>query len=216
MPETQRSQSAQPPDDDCLLVIIGATGDLTKRLLLPSLYNLACDNLLPNNFAIIGVGRSAGTTESFRDQMSKDIKTFNTRPDFDQGVWSQFVTQLHYASVSYDDIETFHALARSLDEYGRQIGTAGNILFYLATPPSSFSNICKNIYDAGLTKGDGWRRVIVEKPFGHDLPSAIELNREILRYWQENQIYRIDHYLGKETVQNILAFRFANGIFENV
>lgn len=210
-------RQAKPPEDGCLLVIFGATGDLTKRLLMPSLYNLACDRLLPERLAVVGVGRSAWTTESFRERMTEDIKTFSTRPKFDQAVWNEFAAKLHYYSVSFDDLQTYQSLSRSLDQLSEKLGTAGNILFYLATPPSSFGAICNNLFEAGFTKSEkGWRRVIVEKPFGHDLPSAIVLNREILRYWTEDQIYRIDHYLGKETVQNILAFRFANGIFESV
>lgn len=210
-------QQGKAPEDGCLLVIFGATGDLMKRLLMPSLYNLACDRLLPEHFAIVGVGRSRWDTDFFRRQLTEDIKKFSTRPQFDETVWSELLPRLHYASVSFDDLKTYHDLSRFLDSLASELKTSGNILFYLATPPAVFGDICANLYQAGFTTSEqGWRRVIVEKPFGHDLRSAIELNREILRTWKEEQIYRIDHYLGKETVQNILAFRFSNGMFESV
>ncbi len=206
-----------PPRDGCLLVIFGASGDLMKRLLMPSLYNLTCSGLLPERFGVVGVGRSQWTTDYFRERMAEDIRKFSTRAQFDEKAWNQLSSLLHYASVSFDDLETYRALDQFLASLASQIGTTRNILFYLATPPNVFGAICENLNQAGLRKSDaGWRRVIVEKPFGHDLASAIELNRLILRYWDEDQIYRIDHYLGKETVQNILAFRFANGVFESV
>ncbi len=206
-----------PPREGCLLVIFGASGDLMKRLLMPSLYNLACSGLLPERFAIVGVGRSQWNTEHFRERMSEEIRKFSTRPQFDEKSWNRLSSLLHYASVSFDDLETYHALRKFLDALAQELGTSGNVVFYLATPPPVFGAICENLHQAGLHRSDeGWRRVIVEKPVGHDVTSAIELNRLILRYWNEEQIYRIDHYLGKETVQNILAFRFANGIFESV
>ncbi|HEY4492949.1 MAG TPA: glucose-6-phosphate dehydrogenase [Acidobacteriota bacterium] len=210
-------QQGGPPKDPCLLVLFGASGDLTKRLLIPAFYNLACDRLLPERFAIVGVGRTEWTTDFFREKLTQEIPSFQTRPKLDENVWSQFVKQLHYTSGPLDHLDTYKKLSGFLDTLGSQLQTNGNVIFYLATPPSAFGPISENLNKAGLSRSEkGWRRIVIEKPFGHDLPSALELNREILRYWNEDQVFRIDHYLGKETVQNILAFRFANGIFESV
>lgn len=208
-------RSGARPADPCLMVIFGASGDLTKRLLMPALYNLACDRLLPEHFALIGISLTELTTEQFRDGMSKDIKTFTTRKTFDQKVWDQLVNRLHYTPGNFGDAEAYRRLAELIAKLDAQHQTAGNVLFYLATPPSVFALIGENLDRHGLKAvGKGWKRLIVEKPFGHDMASALELNRKLLPHWSENQIYRIDHYLGKETVQNLLAFRFANGIFE--
>ena len=210
-------QQGGRPKNPCLLVLFGASGDLTKRLLVPALYNLACDRLLPERFGIVGVGRTEWTTDFFREKLTQEIPSFQTRPKFDENVWNQFVTQLHYTSGPLDHLETYNKLSSFLERLGSELQTNGNVIFYLATPPSAFGPISENLNKAGLSRAEkGWRRIVVEKPFGHDLQSAIELNREILRYWNEDQVFRIDHYLGKETVQNILAFRFANGIFESV
>jgi glucose-6-phosphate 1-dehydrogenase len=199
------------------MVLFGASGDLTKRLLIPALYNLSCDGLLPRRFAVLGVGRTEWTTDHFREKLTQDIQTFKTRPALDDAVWEAFVGQLHYISGAFDDPETYRKVASVAKSLDAELQAAGNILFYLATPPSVFGTISEHIYKVGLSQSEkGWRRIIVEKPFGHDLNSALELNREILRFWKEEQIFRIDHYLGKETVQNILAFRFANGLFESV
>ena len=203
--------------DPCILVLFGASGDLTKRLLIPALYNLACDELLPERFAILGVGRTEWTTEFFREKLTEDIRSFQTRQKFDENVWNQFIKQMHYTYGPLEDLETYKKVSQFLETLGSELHTNGNVLFYLATPPAVFGIISENLNKAGLSRTEkGWRRIVVEKPFGHDLLSAIELNRQILRYWNEDQIFRIDHYLGKETVQNILAFRFANGIFESV
>jgi glucose-6-phosphate 1-dehydrogenase len=184
---------------------------------MPSLYNLACSGLLPEHFGVVGLGRSSWTTESFRERMTQDIHTFSTRSEFNEDIWAELRSKLYYVSLPFQDPDSYHILNTFLTRLASELHTSGNILFYLATPPSIFGEICENMHQAQLhLSDDGWRRVIVEKPFGHDLPSAIELNRLILRYWTEDQIYRIDHYLGKETVQNILAFRFANGLFESV
>lgn len=210
-------QQGGRPKDPCLLVIFGASGDLTKRLLIPALFNLACDKLLPERFAVLGVGRTEWTTNFFREKLTQDIRSFQTRPTFDENVWNRLVTQLHYASGPLDDLETYKKVSHFLEALDLELVTAGNVIFYLATPPGAFGPISENLNKVGLSRTEkGWRRLVVEKPFGHDLPSAIELNGEILRYWNEDQVFRIDHYLGKETVQNILAFRFANGIFESV
>ncbi len=198
----------------CLMVIFGASGDLTKRLLMPALYNLACDGLLPDEFAIIGIAMDDLTTESFRERMARDIRTFNTRGRFDPAVWDQLESRLHYTAGKFDDEAAHKRLRELVVRLDAQYKTAGNILFYMATPPSVFGLVSGHLEQAGFKNLPGWKRIIVEKPFGTDLASAIELNRQILKFWDESQIYRVDHYLGKETVQNILAFRFANGMFE--
>jgi glucose-6-phosphate 1-dehydrogenase len=204
-------QAAEP----CILVIFGASGDLTKRLLMPSFYNLACDNLLPDQFAIVGIAMDDMTTEAFRDKMSTDIKTFSTRKEFDAGKWDWLCSRLNYMPGKFDDQTAYAKLSELVLKLDKQYQARGNVLFYMATPPSVFGLISNNLEKAGFkTFTPGWKRIIVEKPFGTDLPSALALNKEILTYWTEDQIYRIDHYLGKETVQNIIAFRFSNGMFE--
>jgi glucose-6-phosphate 1-dehydrogenase len=208
-------QSLEPRGDSCVMVIFGASGDLTKRLLMPAIYNLACDELLPDRFAIVGTALDPWTTEEFRDRMSRDIRQFGTRAEFDAAVWDGFVRRLHYTPGRFDDPEAFGRLAGLVRQLDQEQGAGGNTLFYMATPPAVFGMISENLQKAGFAaQPQGWKRIIVEKPFGHDLPSAIQLNRELLTYWREDQIFRIDHYLGKETVQNLLAFRFSNGIFE--
>lgn len=199
----------------CVAVIFGASGDLTKRLLMPSFYNLVCDGMLPEQFAIVGLAMDDLTTDSFREKMSADIKQFSTRPEFDQAKWDWLCSRLHYISGKFDDMASFASLAGKVAQLGNEYQTCGNTLFYMATPPSIVGVISGNLEKAGLTDpSGGWKRIIVEKPFGTDLPSAIALNRELLKFWTEDQIFRIDHYLGKETVQNIIAFRFSNGMFE--
>jgi glucose-6-phosphate 1-dehydrogenase len=214
-PVGERPRDTAPPADPCTLVIFGASGDLTKRLLTPALYNLACDGLLNDRFAIVGIAWDALTTEQFRDRLSEDVRTFNTRPTFDDRLWDGFVSRLHYTSGDFGDPEAYRRLGEVIARVEAERQTGGNLLFYFATPPKVFGLISGQLSRAGFTRRDhGWTRVIVEKPFGHDLPSAVELNRQLLAHWTEDQLYRIDHYLGKETVQNILAFRFSNGIFE--
>src|SRR5882724_4891604 len=195
--------------------MFGASGDLTRRLLMPALYNLACDGLLPKRFAIVGVAMDELTTEQFREKMSTDIRQFSTRKQFDDEVWGDFVRHLSYSPGTFEDAKTYERIAALVTQLDGEWHTEGNVLYYLAVPPPLFGLISAQLARAGGTAAKrGWRRVIVEKPFGHDLASAIELSRELLEHWREDQIYRIDHYLGKETVQNMLAFRFANGMFE--
>ncbi len=209
--------SKQPSAEPCVLVIFGASGDLTKRLLMPAFYNLACDGLLTEHFAIVGMAMDELTTESFREKMATDIKQFSTRQEFDQNTWDWLSSRLYYTPGKFDDNAAFVRLAGLVSKLDERYQARGNVLFYMATPPPVFGLISSNIEKAGFkTSSAGWKRIIVEKPFGNDLPSAIALNREILTYWTEDQIYRIDHYLGKETVQNIIAFRFSNGMFEPV
>ena len=182
---------------------------------MPALYNLACDGLLPKRFALVGVAMDELTTEQFRAKMSTDIRQFSTRKQFDDEVWSDFVRHLSYSPGAFEDATTYARIAALVTQLDGEWQTEGNVLYYLAVPPPLFGLISAQLARAGGTAADrGWRRVIVEKPFGHDLASAIELSRELLKHWREDQIYRIDHYLGKETVQNLLAFRFSNGMFE--
>jgi glucose-6-phosphate 1-dehydrogenase len=211
----EQTPSEAAPADPCLVVIFGASGDLTKRLLMPAFYNLACEGLLPLHFAIAGIALDPMSTDQFRARMTADIRQFNTRPDFDAKVWEDFVGRLYYTPGNFSDPEAYKRLADLVGKLEADYQTGGNILFYMATPPPVFGLISTNLDKAGFKKrAKGWVRIVVEKPFGHDLASAIELNRTLLAHWSEDQIYRIDHYLGKETVQNILAFRFSNEIFE--
>jgi glucose-6-phosphate 1-dehydrogenase len=195
------------------MVIFGASGDLTKRLLVPALYNLACDGLLAENFAVLGTA-TEGTTESFRERMSAEIKKVHTRKEFDQAVWDKLVARFHYVPGSFTDPALFPKLRAEVARLDAEFGTGGNVMFYLAVAPKFFGLLCNSIHDSGFKDGPGWKRIIIEKPFGTSLESALQLNREVLSHWDESQIYRVDHYLGKETVQNLLAFRFANGMFE--
>jgi glucose-6-phosphate 1-dehydrogenase len=199
------------------MLVFGATGDLTKRLLVPALYNLACDGLLSDNFVVLGTGRTQLSNESFREHMSsaeQGIRKFHTRKNFDETVWNKLVSRFYYVSSNMDDIDDFKKLRQEIYRLDAQYQTEGNILMYLATSPSFFGQLCKQLYQAGFKDGAGWKRIIIEKPFGTDLKSARQLNEEVLAHWNEDQIYRIDHYLGKETVQNLLTFRFSNGMFE--
>ncbi|MCS6805657.1 MAG: glucose-6-phosphate dehydrogenase [Acidobacteriota bacterium] len=209
----QQAQTADP----CVMVIFGASGDLTRRKLLPALYNLAQHKLLANEFAIIGVARRAMSHEQFRAKMTAEIQQFATSP-VDATLWDWFTQRLYYLAGDIQLPETYQQLKSLLAEVDQAHGTHGNYLYYLATAPEFFSTVIEQLGAAGLTHEETgwWRRVIIEKPFGYDLESARALNQAIGRVLQERQIYRIDHYLGKETVQNIMVFRFANGLFEPV
>jgi glucose-6-phosphate 1-dehydrogenase len=205
------------PGDACAMVIFGASGDLTKRKLIPALYNLAKDNLLSRDFALIGFARPEMTTEQFRDKCSEEIQQFATG-QVDPDVWHWFVRRLYYVSGEFADPAAFQNLKTALAAADQEHGTRGSYFYYLATAPGFFSTCIKQLGDAGLTEESNgqWRRVIIEKPFGRDYDSACGLNSDITKVLAERQIYRIDHYLGKETVQNILALRFSNGIFEPI
>ena len=198
------------------VVIFGASGDLTKRKLVPALYNMELEGLLPNAFAVIGFARRSIPDEEFRAQMLEGINDFSRNRPAKPEVWQAFSEKLHYCAGNFDDPAAYQALAAALDELDREHGTSGNRLFYLATAPEYFPIIIKRLGEAGLNQSPtgGWVRVIIEKPFGRDLATARELNKTVRSVLHEDQIYRIDHYLGKETVQNILVFRFANGIYE--
>jgi glucose-6-phosphate 1-dehydrogenase len=205
------------PAPPCAMVIFGATGDLTKRKLIPALYNLIAHGLLPEAFAVVGVGRSPLSDDEFRQRMEKDLKEFATE-EIDAKKLKWLSSRLRYVAVDPEKPKTFKDLADALKAVDAEQGTAGNYLFYLAVPPSIFEQYVDRLGETGLMKEPegSWRRVIIEKPFGHDLESAQALNRKIREILEERQIFRIDHYLGKETVQNIMAFRFANGIFEPI
>ena len=221
---TQNSDGAQVsqetlgrPAPPCAMVIFGAGGDLTKRKLFPALYNLAKGKLLPQEFAIIGVSREQFSSDDFRQRTSQEIRQYLTG-EVDPASWDQFVKRLYYLPGDFKDPQLYKKLGETLAQVEKEQNTHGNCLFYLATSPTFFPIVVKELGDAKLSEEQNgqWKRVIIEKPFGHDLESAVSLNHEIGQVLREDQIYRIDHYLGKETVQNILAFRFANGIFEPV
>jgi glucose-6-phosphate 1-dehydrogenase len=201
----------------CIMVIFGATGDLTQRKLLPALYSLATDQPpLPASFTVVGVARRPWSNDFFRSYVEEGVKSHARQP-YTPAQWETFSQGISYVQVEFDDDKAYFHLKEVLDELDRQRGTAGNRIFYLATPPRYYSDIVSRIGQAGLVKdGPGWCRVIVEKPFGHDKTSARQLNSELSQVFKEDQIFRIDHYLGKETVQNILVLRFSNGIFEPI
>jgi glucose-6-phosphate 1-dehydrogenase len=205
------------PAPPCAVVIFGAAGDLTKRKLVPSLYNLRTLGLLPREFAIVGVARKEKTHEQFREEQTQNIQEFATAR-VDETLWADLRAAMYYQAGELSDPAVYTQLADLLAEVAKRHGTGGNALFYLAIPPSLFGEVVRRLGEAGLVRqeGDAWRRVIVEKPFGHDLHSARALSAELAAVLREDQIYRIDHYLGKETVQNILVFRFANGLFEPI
>ena len=200
------------------MVIFGATGDLTKRKLFPALYNLAKDDFLPHGFAIIGVGRQEMTREEFRDQMTANLREFIPN-GHDEKTLKWFEDRIYYTGGDFDDDKKlFGDLKDLLGEVKANHQIPDNIFYYLATPPTLFANVTQKLVKNGLGKEEGgtWRRFIYEKPFGRDLESAKKLNADLLKIIKERQIYRIDHYLGKETVQNILVFRFGNSIFEPI
>src|SRR6476660_4681757 len=205
------------PGDPCAMVIFGASGDLTRRKLIPALYNLAQNQLLSREFAVIGVARSPMSTEDYRRKVSEDIKRFATGK-VDPDIWEWFIRRMHYLSGDMGDKSLYLQLKDLLDKVDKDHSTHGNHMYYMATAADFFGPAVEQLAAAGLMQQDSqhWRRVVIEKPFGHDLESARLLNQQLLRVADEKQIYRIDHYLGKETVQNILALRFANGIFEPI
>ncbi|WP_319420825.1 glucose-6-phosphate dehydrogenase [Pleurocapsa sp. FMAR1] len=216
-PRCQTEIEQPEPASPCAIAIFGAAGDLTKRLLMPALYNLAKSGLLPKEFAIIGVAHTDLSSDEFRTQMSRDIKEFATQ-EVDSDIWNWINERLDYLQGDFKDPNTYLELQKRLSGVDKEKGTSGNYLFYLATSPSFFKPIVEGLGKAKLTKesDEQWRRVIIEKPFGQDLDSARSLNQDIFKVLDENQVYRIDHYLGKETVQNLMVFRFANGVFEPI
>jgi glucose-6-phosphate 1-dehydrogenase len=202
--------------DGCILVIFGASGDLTRRKLLPALYNLAETQHLPAAFAVLGVARPAIAEADFRAQMRERVRDAEDEP-LDAAKWTRIEERLFYVAGEFSNPELYASLAARLERLSTELQIPPNYLFYFAIPPDLFGDVARHLTAAGLTdEARGWRRVIVEKPFGYDLASARALNAQLAQGLRESQIYRIDHYLGKETVQNILAFRFANGIFEPI
>ena len=195
------------------LVLFGGSGDLAKRKLLPALYNLALQRLLPASFAVVGAARGAVTDEAFRNELREAVSQFSRTKPLNEEVWDAFEKNIHF--VATPDDAGYQQLARMLDRVDAEVGTNGNRLFYLATPPGAYAPIVRAIGAHGL-RGPGWSRVVVEKPFGNDLKSAMELTSIVHEVFREDEVFRIDHYLGKETVQNILVLRFANGIFEPI
>jgi len=198
----------------CAVVIFGANGDLTKRKLMPALYRLAWEGRLAPGFAVVGISRTPMTDEEFRDRMRDAVKKFLEDSPFDEDLWRSFAQGLYYLAGDVMNPDAYQQLRKCLEEVEKARQTSSNVLFYLSTQPSQYALIAEGLGKAGLVQGQGWRRIVIEKPFGHDLTSARELDTRLQKGFDESQIYRIDHYLGKETVQNILAFRFGNGIFE--
>ncbi len=203
--------SLKPPDPQTV-VIFGATGDLTARKLMPALYNLYTQELLPDGYAIVGYGRSEMSSEQFRDGARVSVEK-HSRTGLDHRLWEGFASHLSYVSGEFSSERAMRHLAGHLEEAGRGFGCEGRRFFYCATPPSVLPMIAKRLGEEGLQRGS---RIVVEKPLGHDPASARALNRALHEVFEEDQIYRIDHYLGKETVQNILVFRFSNGMFEPI
>jgi glucose-6-phosphate 1-dehydrogenase len=199
--------------DPCAVVIFGASGDLTSKKLLPALYSLAYRRLLPDRFAVVGVARSDGDDDSFRDDMKEAVKK-HARDPFRDDVWEPLAEGIRYVAADFSDEAGLDQVVEVLNELDESRQTGGNRVYYLAVPPSVFPVIVEQMGKRRST--DGWTRLIVEKPFGHDLASARQLNELIQEHFEESEIFRIDHYLGKETVQNMLALRFANGIFEPI
>ncbi len=202
--------------DPAVMVIFGATGDLSGRKLLPALYNLAKQRSLPAGFAVVGAAMDDLTDDAFRKHASGKIHEFSRTQPIDDRVLDAFLSSLSYVKVDFSKLEDFKALARRLQELDSTNHIPGNRIFYCATPPPMYQTIAVQLQAAGLNTGSGFHRIVVEKPFGSDLKSARELTQTLQKVFPEDAVYRIDHYLGKETVQNILAFRFANSIFEPV
>jgi glucose-6-phosphate 1-dehydrogenase len=205
--------------DPNILVLFGATGDLAHRKVVPALYQLWRTNLLPHEFVILAIGRREYDDDKLRDEYRTTLEKYSRVLPLDEAAWRSFASRIRYQRLDFDTAEDFDALATRLDELDKEQSARGNFLFYLATQPSAFADIVTQLGRVGLDHErheGGWRRIVIEKPFGHDLTSAIRLNREVGKVFRESQVYRIDHYLGKETVRNLLVFRFGNGIFEPI
>jgi glucose-6-phosphate 1-dehydrogenase len=201
----------------CVLVLFGVTGDLARKKLLPAIYDLANRGLLPPGFALVGFARRDWEHQDFR-QLAHDAVKEHARTPFREDVWNQLAEGIHFVPGTFDDDASFEELARAVKELDEKRGTGGNYAFYLSIPPKFFQDVVKQLQRSGLSKPseNSWRRVVIEKPFGHDLASARELNAILHEVFPEESIFRIDHYLGKETVQNILALRFANTLYEPI
>ena len=211
-----RLRATSPP---AAMVVFGGSSDLAHRKIMPALYNLERNRLLPQNFAVVGVSRTPFSDEEYRREMRMAVEKFSRTQPIQGEVWESFASRLYYLRGSTEDSGTYRRVGELLDRFDREHGTDGNRLFYLSLIPRLFPGAIRGIGAAGLGGRDyskGWSRVVVEKPFGHDLPSARALQELVTQVFPERDVYRIDHYLGKESVQNIIAFRFANGIFEPV
>ncbi|HEV8545770.1 MAG TPA: glucose-6-phosphate dehydrogenase [Candidatus Limnocylindrales bacterium] len=205
--------------DPSVLVLFGATGDLAHRKVLPALYQLWRTNLLPHEFVVLAIGRRGYDDDTLRAEFRASLEKYSRVLPLDEAAWRSFASRIRYQRCDFADPAGFDRLATTLEEVDREQNSRGNHLFYLATQPSAFAEIVTQLGRVGLDHerhDGGWRRVVIEKPFGHDLDSAIRLNREVGKVFRERQVYRIDHYLGKETVRNLLVFRFGNGIFEPI
>ena len=205
--------------DPCAFVLFGATGDLAHRKVMPAIYQLWRTNLLPAEFSLVAVARRPYTSEAFAAEVRASLEKYSRVQPIDEASWAELAKRIVYQQLDFSDDAGFDGLGVKLDELDTQCGTAGNRLFYLATQPSQVTEIVRQMGRVGLDhemRGGGWRRVVIEKPFGRDFDSARHLNHEVSKVLRESQVYRIDHYLGKETVRNLLVFRFGNGIFEPV
>ena len=228
--ESKRASKARPAEnllreglrlervpDPSILVLFGATGDLAHRKVIPAMYQLWRTNLLPHEFVLLAIGRREYDDDGFRAEIRASLEQFSRVLPLDEAAWQSFASHIRYHRLDFADSTGFDRLAERLDQLDQECGTRGNRCFYLATQPSQFADIVGQLGRVGLDHerhDGGWRRVVIEKPFGHDLASAQRLNREVGKVFRESQVYRIDHYLGKETVRNLLVFRFGNGIFE--
>lgn len=208
------TEQNQPLQDGALLVMFGATGDLARRKLYPAIYSLYCEGKLSERFALVGVSRRPRTNEQFRDELRKSIEDHARHKIEDEQAWQSFAAHFVYQSLDINEIAHFAALQQLATQLEAQFGLTGNRLFYLAIAPELFGKVGKNLQAGGVLETNGWHRLVIEKPFGYDLPSAETLNTQINEVFTESQIFRIDHYLGKEMVQNIHAIRFANRLFE--
>src|SRR5579884_3005207 len=213
---TDSHKSVEP----CSVVIFGASGDLTARKLIPALYHLYKDKQMPADFRVVGFARREKTDDSFRAELRQALDQFSRTKPVDDAVWNEFAKRVVYCMAEFSDSAGYQKLEKILSSFGSE-PLRNNLLFYLATSPSQFGEVAEKLHDACLLHKDGeeqkgWQRIVVEKPFGHDLASAVQLNGELTRFAHEQQVFRIDHYLGKETVQNILMFRFSNSIFERL
>ncbi|MCH9633309.1 MAG: Glucose-6-phosphate 1-dehydrogenase [Chlamydiae bacterium] len=214
--EESDQASVEKPKDPHLFILFGASGDLTKRLLMPAVYNLAFHEALPDHFNILGLAKDQMDDAGFRDKISKDLQEFGKRK-FDQSLYEKLGPNLYYQQGDFDNPQLYEDLKKKIEEFDKKCNAKVVVTYYLAVSPAIFQMISNHLGEAGLSKLENrTTRLILEKPFGRDLKSALELNQSLHQHWAEDQIWRIDHYLGKETVQNLLAFRFGNGIFEPV
>lgn len=216
---TCRVKDARKSVEPCSIVIFGASGDLTARKLIPALYHLFGASQLPTPFRIVGFARREKSDEEWRNELKTGLDEFSRTKPVDEKQWEEFCANVSYCQGDFSDAKAYAKLEKKLGSFGDE-ALRRNLLFYLATSPSQFAQVVEELHRAGLLQldepADSWQRIVVEKPFGHDLPSAQKLNSDLTRFAHERQVFRIDHYLGKETVQNILTFRFSNSIFEQL